>query len=187
MLVYDAVNHIQSTEWRINKWLLSIVQQCWKADNGQWPGIPPQNQLPHYREIEDYPEDAEDDIKREWRKRAAKVHDDNIKLSSSRLSFIGHLTVAEQMQQYDAIYFPHQLDFRGRIYPVPQPLNPHGCDLSRGLLEFAEGFRLGNGGTKWLFIHLANCFGIDKVPMQERIDWAWDQIDLIHATARPLA
>jgi DNA-directed RNA polymerase, mitochondrial len=56
------------------------------------------------------------------------------------------------------IYFPHQLDHRGRAYPVPQLMNPQSDDAGRALLEFAEGKRLGERGAYWLAIHLANCY-----------------------------
>jgi len=39
----------------------------------------------------------------------------------------------------DQIYFPHNMDFRGRVYPIPPHLNHMGADVNRGLLEFAEG------------------------------------------------
>ena len=34
-------------------------------------------------------------------------------------------------------YFPHNLDFRGRAYPIPPHLNHMGSDVCRGLLKFA--------------------------------------------------
>jgi len=38
------------------------------------------------------------------------------------------------------IYFPHNLDFRGRCYPISPQINHMGDDLNRGLLKFAKGF-----------------------------------------------
>jgi len=43
-------------------------------------------------------------------------------------------------------YFPSNLDFRGRVYPIPPYLHHLGSDLSRGLLTFAEGKPLGERG-----------------------------------------
>ena len=37
------------------------------------------------------------------------------------------------------IYFPHNLDFRGRTYPISPQINHMGDDLNRGLLKFAKG------------------------------------------------
>ena len=35
------------------------------------------------------------------------------------------------MFRHDVMYFPHNLDFRGRVYPIPPHLNHMGADLSR--------------------------------------------------------
>ena len=43
----------------------------------------------------------------------------------------------------DVFYLPHNLDFRGRAYPLPPHLNHMGNDLSRGLLLFAKAKPLG--------------------------------------------
>jgi len=32
------------------------------------------------------------------------------------------------------LYFPHNMDFRGRVYPIPPHLNHMGADINRGLL-----------------------------------------------------
>jgi DNA-directed RNA polymerase len=77
------------------------------------------------------------------------------------------------------IYFPHNLDFRGRVYPIPPHLNHLGADLNRGLLEFAEGKRLGKQGLKWLKIHLANKMGKDKLPMDDRALYTDSIMDMV--------
>jgi len=51
-------------------------------------------------------------------------------------------------------------------------LNPQGEDSARGLLEFSTGKPLGNSGLPWLQVHLANCYGHDKVSLEERVEWA---------------
>jgi DNA-directed RNA polymerase len=51
-------------------------------------------------------------------------------------------------------------------------LNPQGEDSARGLLEFSAGKPLGNSGLPWLQVHLANCYGHDKVSLEERVEWA---------------
>src|SRR5690606_2131173 len=65
-------------------------------------------------------------------------------------------------------YFPHNIDFRGRAYPLPTYLNHMGADHVRGLLKFAEGKELGEHGLRWLKIHLANVFGFSKASLDER-------------------
>lgn len=61
------------------------------------------------------------------------------------------------------MYFPMNLDFRGRVYPIPPHLNHLGNDLCRGLLAFSRKKPLGERGLFWLKIQVANLFGNDKV------------------------
>ena len=61
------------------------------------------------------------------------------------------------------MFFPMNLDFRGRVYPIPPHLNHMGNDLCRGLLCFARKKPLGERGLFWLKIQVANLYGNDKV------------------------
>ena len=56
-------------------------------------------------------------------------------------------------------YFPHNVDFRGRAYPMHPHLNHLGADLSRGLLQFAEGRPLGEHGLFWLYVQVGGEVG----------------------------
>jgi DNA-directed RNA polymerase len=88
--------------------------------------------------------------------------------------------MAEKFSKYNAIYFVHTADFRGRLYPASSYLTPQGNSLSKGLLKFADGKPLGtNEAACELAIHGANCFGYDKASMQERVDWVVERSDMI--------
>ena len=69
-------------------------------------------------------------------------------------------------------FFPYNVDFRGRAYPVSPYLSHIGDDLCRGLLLFGEARPLGASGYRWLKIHLANLYGMDKLPLARREAWA---------------
>ncbi len=71
------------------------------------------------------------------------------------------------------LYFPYQLDYRGRAYAMVPTPSPQGGDAARALLEFADGKALGPGPRPegWLAIHLANMHGQDKVSFEAREDW----------------
>ena len=53
------------------------------------------------------------------------------------------LDVANSYKDIQKIYFPNNLDFRGRIYPIPPHLNHIGDDIARSLLVFSEKKPLG--------------------------------------------
>ena len=68
------------------------------------------------------------------------------------------------------IYFSYQFDFRGRIYPVQQHLNPQGKEEIKALLEFSNGYPIETDEELyWFMIHGANCYGFDKLEYDERI------------------
>ena len=64
-------------------------------------------------------------------------------LHSLRCDFMLKLNVAKGFSDISKIYYPHNVDFRGRVYPIPPHLNHMGADLARGLLEFSEGKPIG--------------------------------------------
>lgn len=87
----------------------------------------------------------------------------------------------------EVFYFPHNMDFRGRAYPVPPHLNHIGDDLSRGLLKFGESRPLGESGLRWLKIHLSNLYGYDKASFTERVEFTMTHLDDIYDSAeKPL-
>ncbi|KAJ2699031.1 DNA-directed RNA polymerase, partial [Coemansia spiralis] len=112
---------------------------------------------------------------REWNNNRANQHsqrcDCNYKIEIAQ-AFLDH-----------PMYFPHNMDFRGRAYPIPPHFNHLGNDLCRGLLTFHEGRPLTERGIYWLKIHLANLFGKDKLSHTERIAFVNDNVDNITAAA----
>ncbi len=80
---------------------------------------------------------------------------DNFGRLSLQCKDFAALQVAESYLDQDAFYFPHNLDFRGRAYPMHPNLNHLGADLSRGLLQFADAKPLGPDGLRWLEISVS--------------------------------
>jgi DNA-directed RNA polymerase len=104
-------------------------------------------------------------------------------LNSLRCSAILKLDQAEKFQDFEEIFFPYNLDFRGRSYPVPPHLSNVGSDLCRGMLKFAEEKPLGQRGLYWLKVHLANFAGKDKMTFDARVKYVDDNMDHIRASA----
>lgn len=66
-------------------------------------------------------------------------------------------------------WLPHNMDFRGRVYPYPPHLSHLGADTSRALLVFAQGKPLGPNGFNWLKLHCVNLTGtMKKSTIKER-------------------
>jgi DNA-directed RNA polymerase len=84
--------------------------------------------------------------------------------------------LAVDMAKQDHFYFPHNMDFRLRIYPIPTDLTPQANDLAKGLLKFRKGMRLGPEGYYWLGVSVASQWGEDKLHPDERLQYAKDML-----------
>jgi DNA-directed RNA polymerase len=176
-IVYEAVNRIQSTAWRINPNVLALVEEI--LENGRGVGNLSLSDVAR-EELPAKPTDiaTNEEARKRWRKSARAVHERNHTRKIRALSVLKVLTAAKRVASEERIYFPCSLDFRGRVYPLTHYLNPQGDDLSKSLLTFADGKPLGEEGAVWLAIHGANC--LDQTPegekvktmtMQERASW----------------
>lgn len=178
--VYEAVNRVQATPWRINLPIMQVIEGLLQT-NSELGGMPRAELLPIPEKPADI--DTNEASRRAYRREAAQTHHRNVALTCRRVKVAGIMRIAKKYMQYGAIYFPHQLDFRGRVYPVTQ-LSPQGEDFVKALLEFAEGEPLGTQvAADWLAIHIANLFGVDKVDFATRIKWTQDHSDMLLAIA----
>ena len=178
--VYDAVNAVQSTPWRINARVYEVVREIWDG-GGLLGGLPERNPQP----VPARPVDADEETLARWKREAMNIYDANNKQVAQRIGMSQRLWIAEKFKDEPEIYYPHALDFRGRVYPIPVGgPNPQGDDLSKSLLEFARGEAIGDQGAHWLAVHLANQFGHDKLPFDERVDWVFANEALILDSAR---
>ena len=100
-----------------------------------------------------------------------------------RCSFLLILKIAQSFRNVREMYFPHNCDFRGRVYPISPHLNHMGADLNRGLLTFSDGKEIGEDGLFWLKVHFSNKWGKDKLPLNERAAYAESMMDKIHLMA----
>lgn len=114
-----------------------------------------------------------------WRKAAAEAYSRNAIRMSKRVAFAQKVWVAEHFAAEPVIYYPMQIDTRGRIYTVPTEVGPQSDDLGKALVQFADRKPLGEGGAYWLAVHVANCYGVDKVTFDERVQWVADNEELI--------
>jgi DNA-directed RNA polymerase, mitochondrial len=166
--VYAATNALQSTAWEVNPDVLETMRFFWDA------GTP----------IADLPERVDEarprmpegvekgsDAYKAYRKQAALWHQRLVSSRSKRVLSAKIMFMAERFSG-KRFYYPHQADFRGRLYPVPFFLQPQGPSQARGLLRFAVGAPITtSAAASWLAVHGANSFGVDKVSFDERVAW----------------
>jgi DNA-directed RNA polymerase len=172
--VRKAINALQETPWRINRTLYRVMSQV--------------AEMRLNKELQE--------LTLKERQRLAPLHRRNAWTLINVLK--DKCDICADLLDENAIYFPYQLDYRGRAYCMSAGVNPQSDDSGRSLLEFAEGKRLGKNGLKWLAIHLANARGkdrqgqhgrrLDKIRFEDRISWVTENDNRIRSSARdPLA
>jgi DNA-directed RNA polymerase len=205
--VFEALDYLGRIPWRVNAEVFEVVKAAYAA--GELIG-----ELPSRKDLEepsrescftlpykpasdsaasdsaDNDPDASDEehgvpefnawLYKKMQKRVAKT---NAELHSLRCDVELKLSIADKFLG-DVIYFPSNLDFRGRVYPIPPNLNHLGSDMSRALLRFAEPKRLGESGERWLKIQLCNLFGNNKISFDERVQWTEDNMANIFDSAK---
>lgn len=184
----EALNWTQKTRWRMNRQVLGVALEL-REQGLEVPGLPGANDYPLPAKLDD---EVFAGLPKEERERLANersaLHTANAQRRGTRSAVYRRLELAKELASFPVLWFPHFLDFRGRLYPLPQDVHTQGDSMTKGLLEFAEPVRLGANGQWWTWLACANSFGHDKLPMQERVDWTEDNLGTILAAARdPLA
>ncbi|KAK9063780.1 hypothetical protein SSX86_017652 [Deinandra increscens subsp. villosa] len=182
--VFEALNTLGATKWRVNRKVLDVVDRIW-ANGGRLADLVDRDDVPA---LEEPDTDDETELKK-WKWKLKSIKKENRERHSQRCDTELKLAVARKMKNEEGFYYPHNLDFRGRAYPMHPYLNHLGSDLCRGVLEFAEGRPLGESGLKWLKIHLANVYGggVDKLSHEGRISFTEKHLDdIFDSSDRPL-
>lgn len=174
----DALNAVQRTPWRINGWLLDQMHETYRSGSTMG-GLPYEDVTEIPRKTEEEWAKMSEQERNDWKFTLSEMHGINARMESRRIGFLTQLHTAIELRDREAIWFPHFLDFRTRFYPIPQGLHPQCDDAGKALLEFAEGRRLGKRGLYWLAVRLANCYGEDKLHLDDRVQWVKDHHDLI--------
>jgi DNA-directed RNA polymerase len=157
--VYAAINALQETAWSINGAVLNVLRQVWDG-GGNLGGLPPRDTLP--LPAKTFAEDAASDDAAvvAWRKEAAMVYSENVRLVSKRVAMIlqaGDRGEASRSSSAE-FFFPHAMDWRGRAYrrraryaqAAGRRLRVRRCSTS------PRAKPLGHNGAFWLAVHGAN-------------------------------
>lgn len=188
----SILNTIGKTAWRINKRVYSVLDEVLKNNLVDYssPKQAPYllGSLPFNRHMEatDYVKGSDygECYTEGWKintpidKEAYKKYKQALDIQEGIIQINLSKAVALNLAMIDArdylnepnIYFSYQFDFRGRIYPIQQHLNPQGKEEIKALLEFSNGYPIETDEELyWFMIHGANCYGFDKLEYDERI------------------
>ncbi|KAJ4120133.1 DNA-directed RNA polymerase [Fusarium equiseti] len=180
--VFKGLDVLGKTPWRINNPVLDVMVEAWNTGKeiANMPTLNPD--LPYPEE----PTSSDPLLRRAWYRGVKQVENERSALHSQRCYMNLQLEIARAFRK-QVIYFPHNMDYRGRAYPLPTYLNHMGADHTRALLKFAEGKELGEKGLRWLKIHMANLYGFDKASFSEREQFTTENLpNIIESAENPL-
>lgn len=176
--VYEGLNVLNDTSWTVNKNMLQLITKIWNSKE-TFIDIPAHVEaMPDLSSIPKPARDCDPAALRDYRRKCREVVLKNGSLYSQRCDLNYKLDIARALLG-EKFYMPHNLDFRGRAYPLSPHFNHLGNDVSRSLLIFWEGKKLGPNGLWWLKLHLANLFGVNKSNYAERISFVDTNIEKV--------
>ncbi|GAA98887.1 uncharacterized protein L969DRAFT_104350 [Mixia osmundae IAM 14324] len=183
---FASLDYLGSTAWNVNRDVFGVIASAWNSGL-TIGGIPVADPLNAIKDPEPpaggFTSPRQQDTHRAEVKAAEMQRRQHY---SIRCDLNYKLEIARAYLN-ERFYFPHNMDFRGRAYPIPPNLSHIGDDLCRGLLTFAERKRLGATGLRWLHVHLANMFGFDKASLAAREQFAKDHLtDIFDSADKPL-
>jgi DNA-directed RNA polymerase len=184
--VYAALNSVESTEWTIDCNMVDVLKECVlkgiavpglnthvalpnkppspyefmdKNDNevSGYAALMFEEKVGAYRKYLEKYDNLWSDVKdNELPNKWARLQRDRVSNDSKTCAAQRSLQTADNLREYAKIWFTHNLDSRGRVYPVATSLNPQMNDTSKGLLKFAAGKAVNDRAAYWLRINLAN-------------------------------
>jgi DNA-directed RNA polymerase, mitochondrial len=142
--VYRALNALQAVPFVINKKVLEVAQ---KLSGGGVGCVPDEKRITALKQLIE--ETKTKALSKRESKEAKKLWREHYQLRGEYATLVGRKiqadtikSLASEFAQEQEMFFPMNLDFRGRVNPLPVFLNPNGNDLAKSLLMFAEGKQL---------------------------------------------
>lgn len=179
-----ALNAIQSTPFKINTVVLKEVQNAW--DRGDVISkFPRKAKLRVPGKTENWL-DLDAKQRKHVKKTKEKIILRNRAFDADLVNMTTDLNLAEELSKHDKFFLPHNLDFRGRVYPIPT-FNHQRSDHIRALFLFARGRKLGREGAYWLSVHIANTGDFDKISKKsfnDRIAWVNKHQRILYAIGK---
>lgn len=201
--VFAAVNALQETAWRINPLVWQVQKAILKGCDdpevvemregldlddiplapsftGKWKGWLEKTFFARHRP--------------QGRSTAGSLGNKKSKSAGWRLiSPLGAREV-QRLHAAGSFHFAHNIDSRGRIYPLGSYLQPQGEDTFRALLEFDTERPITKEGVKWLAVHGSQCASTQRIArdlgieaatlsIEQRLSWVEKVTPLIVESA----
>lgn len=182
----DALNQLGSVPWKINNAVLDVVCEVFNSGGSEQLAIPapPSAALPE----PPMPSDMSLADRLKITKERSAIRQKNAEMYSLWCDTLYKLCIAHEFR--DRIFWlPHNMDFRGRVYPVCPHLQHMSNDMARSILIFAKGEKLGPNGLDWLKLHTINLIGeMSRQSLKARLAHANEMLPkILDSAERPLS
>lgn len=178
----DAINQLGSIAWRVNTRILDIIIDIFNQGGSDKFHVPKPPQ-----KVSQIPDRTQFVNKFGAKALISKDLQEEDALYSLGCDTAYTLSLANHFRD-KTFWLPHNMDFRGRVYPVPPHLTHVGSDLNRSLLHFHQKQPLGEKGLTWLKLHCINLTGLKKRDsVHERLAFAESIFDdIIDSADNPI-
>jgi len=153
----DALNYLGRVPFQVNTFVMHALEECARR------GYPVEKFSPTGFSVLNPPGSERETYKEKKRRQELDVAK-----KSEKLWFKTQLREAQKIARSGTFYVPHNMDFRGRFYPIPVTMAHTQSGNVRALYKFGEAKPLTNAGIRWLKIHAANVYGKNKLTFDER-------------------
>jgi DNA-directed RNA polymerase len=168
----EFLNRLQKVAYRINPFIYGVARQLeergYKLEKFKplsaaalWPMPTP-------------PPDIEENSEARFKYRRERTDAENAKKAYERSLHVrttATLDLAKKFLNKERWFLPWSFDYRGRAYPIPPFLTPHDTDFGKSLIRFVDESYMTPEAEGWLAFQVATTYGLDKAPMQERLEW----------------
>lgn len=177
----EFLNKIQKVAYRLNPFIVEVAEALLAKQVAVGKFIPIVEVLLPPKPV-DIAENY--DSRKDYRRRAAEVMNTNAQ--SFRRSCRTRMTMnaIEVFKEREKFFIPWSFDYRGRAYPIPAFLTPQDTDFGKSLLRFYQESYMTYEAEGWLAFQVATTYGLDKAPMEERLEWVAHNHALISRIAQ---
>lgn len=180
--VLDSLNQLARVPWKINTRILDVLIKVFNSGGSEKLNVAQPASI------------VDEELAKLYEKSESAKYQEIQKLKQRKSELYSiwcdalyRLSLANHYRD-KKFWLPQNMDFRGRVYPLPPHLNHIGSDYSRCLFLFHEGRPLGKDGYRWLKLHCINLIGHKKKsPIAERLAYAEEVLDdIIDSADNPL-
>lgn len=177
----EFLNKIQKVAYRLNPFIVEVAETLLKKGIAVGKFIPIV-EVPLPPKPVDIAENY--DSRKDYRRRTAEVMNTNAQAFRRSCRTRMTMNAIEVFKEREKFFIPWSFDYRGRAYPIPAFLTPQDTDFGKSLLRFHQEWYMTNEAEEWLAFQVATTYGLDKAPMEERLEWVAHNHALISRIAQ---